>query len=150
MKITVTHNTAQVLASLHKSFEELDRKRSTELRSIAIAAFGELQKESPVLTGRFRSGWDLTLGEPSTFVPPEKPNAVENDPEFTALSESKQAQAVGNVSALTTLKSPERINITNNVVYGQRLNDGWSQQVPAGFLQKVTAWAARRIRKALG
>lgn len=79
---------------------------------------------TPVDTGRARANWQATIGE-ETFD-----ELDEVDPSGAATI--AKAQAV-----LESRKSEQTIHLTNNVKYVPRLNEGWSAQAPAGFVQEA-------------
>lgn len=78
---------------------------------------------SPVDTGYFRANWNLSWSVPDlSQIDVEGPNPV---PIFDLPSSPPFDFA--------------EIHITNNTVYGERLNDGTSPQAPAGILDPVMA-----------
>lgn len=84
---------------------------------LALELHAELTESTPIDTGWARSNWQMVVGAPASGVvgSPENP---------------------GSPPMVTSYKLGQGpINITNNVPYIQRLNDGWSQQAPAGYVE---------------
>lgn len=79
---------------------------------------------TPVDTGRARYSWFCTVGSPSHETPPE---GNYNPPDA-----SSRAGAVGNGFSIHDV-----LYITNNVPYIKRLNDGYSKQAPARFVERA-------------
>lgn len=112
------------------------------VKKTAIVADRELVLSTPVDTGRARSNWLLSLGGPSTS-------------EIEAYAQGKGGSsgaananaAMAQAQAAVRGRRPEQdVYISNNVPYIGRLNDGWSAQAPAGFVQAAVQRAAAAIR----
>ncbi|MEE7442671.1 HK97 gp10 family phage protein [Methylobacterium oryzae] len=102
-----------------KVVEQVERRVAT----IALDILGTIKVLTPVDTGRARSNWHLDVGtrnvvlvEPGGDLPPQ--------------------------TALYTID--KTIWISNNLPYIRRLNDGYSKQAPAGFVQDAVAIAKKR------
>lgn len=96
---------------------------SKVVRKVAFDGFALLIRGTPRDTGRAQFGWDLTVIQASTFVPPLGARSYPaND----------IARALG---VLRTLQFGDDVWICNNVIYIQRLNEGHSKQKPAGFVE---------------
>lgn len=96
---------------------------------------------TPVDTGRARSNWVVSIGTPLL---------VERGPPFDKTGSS----AISRGRAAIYGRNPEvptTIYICNNLPYIQRLNEGWSAQAPAGYVQEAvqTALAYLRTRRVL-
>lgn len=89
----------------------------TVVRRIALEVWKEVTGRSPVDTGRFRAAWMTNLDEASDVVPPEGTYAAPAAPDLSA----------------ATLKN--RIFVTNGVSYAVFLEEGSSQQAPAGIVR---------------
>lgn len=100
--------------------------RADELtRKVALAALSTVSTETPVDTGRARSNWIVALGAPRREV---------------IDSYGPDQGAAGAISAGEAVIAGYRgegqaIYISNNLPYISRLNDGWSAQAPAGFVE---------------
>lgn len=90
------------------------------VRKVAIAVDGHLVLSTPVDTGRARSNWQVEINaEASGTVEPVSPQQ--------AMQEA--------VAKANTSRNGDEIHITNNLPYIGKLNDGWSAQAPASFVQ---------------
>jgi len=104
-------------AKTRKDFAEM-------LATIGLQVYTNLVNMTPVDTGRARSNWIASVGEPSGDT-----RGVQEP--FSLI-----------IQASTTFKAERVTNfpvlfIANNLPYIQRLNDGWSQQAPAGFVERA-------------
>lgn len=102
------------------------------MRKIALRVMQTLVLATPVDTGRARSNWIVSLGSPAraTKEPMDKSGAA-------AISE--------NATEIATHKDPSvAIYISNNLPYIGRLNEGWSKQAPAGYVEQALQ-AARSV-----
>ena len=106
-----------------KKISDILERRTTDLMRMAtIEFYRQVQISTPVDTGRARAGWLITVNAPSEEVPPE----------------GKYTYSAGlpNVPAVTI---NDRYFITNNVPYIGRLNEGYSRQAPARFVELAAA-----------
>ncbi len=111
-------------------------------RKVALAADQAVVSGTPVDTGRARSNWIVALGEPSStvieaYVPGEGGN--------TAASNTQAALDQG-ARVIRSYRTGQEIHITNNLPYIQRLNEGYSAQAPANFVEQAVLEAARVVR----
>jgi hypothetical protein len=117
----------------------------TRLVELSPVGDGDLWKSPPppgYVGGRFRANWQGGNNSvPSNELPDIDPSPAES-----------------NVSTMRIIGAiPERVAggnfiITNNLPYGQRLEDGWSTQAPAGMVhitviefQQIVAGAAQGL-----
>jgi len=82
---------------------------------------------TPIKTGWASANWWLSTGTPATA------NGGKYDP--SALLSRESSSGVNDVFAWTPEKGP--IYITNNVPYITRLNNGYSKQAPAGYVDQA-------------
>lgn len=96
-----------------------------QVRATALDLLGTLKVRTPVDTGRARANWHLDIGSPSVqlIAPGGDPT-----PSFAGYSIEKT------------------VFISNNVPYIRRLNEGHSQQAPAGFVEDSITAVRARIR----
>jgi hypothetical protein len=109
-------------------------------RAVALDMFSRIIVHSPVDTGRFRGNWMIDV----SIVPEGWAEQYDR---------SGQATIDKSRAMLSAYKLGYEIHIRNNVPYAVRLENGWSQQAPAGVVKvsmleigAITAGAARRIR----
>lgn len=92
------------------------------MRKAALAIDSALVTSTPVDTGRARSNWLLNFDSPASgTVPPTD-------------GSSALARNQGKVATFSLDKNVA-IHLTNNLPYISKLNEGSSEQAPAGFVQ---------------
>ena len=102
------------------TLKELARKLEINIgtvqRKITFDLFGRITLKTPVDTGRARASWDVTVGEPTEWVPP--------------------AGTYGGPKAIADLeiKGDRPTYIVSNLEYMEHLEHGSSQQAPAGMV----------------
>lgn len=94
------------------------------VRRCALATDAAVVIATPVDTGRARSNWQVELGQAASGTLDTTDKSGQG-----AISQGKQV--------IDTYKSGSSINITNNLPYIERLNNGWSAQAPAGFVERA-------------
>jgi hypothetical protein len=104
------------------------------IKRVALDIDSALVLTTPVDTGRARSNWQVSIGKTAagTIDQPASPS-----------------ETIGNAkSELAKLRdSDSSVHITNNLPYIQRLNEGWSPQQPAGFVDQAIATVVGAIHK---
>ena len=97
-------------------------KMSRAARKITLDAFSQVIMMSPVDTGRFRGNWQTAVGSaPSGTIEATDPSGN---------------MVIAKVSgAVAGMNAGDVIYMANNLPYAQRLEDGWSQQAPAGMVR---------------
>jgi len=123
--------------------EEMERGVERTKRQVALVADRELVMATPVDTGRARSNWIV-----STIAPAPGAKGPYSPGSNLGLGESANAQAAlaQGQAAISSSKPGQSIFITNNVSYIGRLNDNWSAQAPAGFVEAAVLRAAGVVR----
>lgn len=106
-------------------------------KKVALAIDAELVITTPVDTGRARSNWTLTLDMPPP--PDETYEAYSPGKEGSTGAANAQASMEQARTALTDRRPGQEIHISNNLPYIGRLNEGWSAQAPAGFIERAFA-----------
>jgi len=122
---TISHRVEgadDVIRDLERAGRDAKPEAAKVVRSVSFGLERRIKNEMPVDKGRARASWGhWTQGD---LVKPD-PSASEID-----------AHWVEHSGGLT-------IEQGSNVEYIQALNDGHSQQAPAGFIDKAVAWAQR-------
>lgn len=108
-------------------------KIESAMKMALVECLRQLTISTPVDTGRARWGWFVTVGSPSTEIPPEGQYSI---PDVTS-------RANVSVSADVTAY------IANNVPYIVELNDGSSKQQPARFAERSAASAQNAVMRYL-
>lgn len=119
---------------------ELQRVIERVTIKITLDCTANLIETTPVDTGWARANWIPGLNPPGT-EPLGKPDAI-------GPASAAQAQGTAAVAAYTLQQG--RIFISNNVPYILILNDGHSNQAPAGFIQRAIEKAVTRDIRGLG
>ena len=103
------------------------------VRRVALTVDSELVYSTPVDTGRARSNWQVEIDRPASGTVDPVPAAV----------------ALERAAATVQRSMPgSTIHITNNLPYIGRLNEGWSAQAPAGYVETAVLAGALRVRGA--
>lgn len=110
--------------------------------NVALVAVTELAKRTPVDTSRALSNWVVGIGavDPS-FIGPWSPGFAGS----TRSQSIVQTVAIAKL-LLKDLKPGQSVFITNSAPYIRRLNNGYSAQAPAGFVQAAVILARRALR----
>lgn len=111
-------------------------------RRVALAVDQVLVLATPVDKGRARSNWQVRIGAPTegvreAFSPGEKGSTG---------AANAQAQIAHAQAVVASYPGGSSIHITNNLPYIQRLNDGWSAQAPAGFVEASVQAGVRAVQ----
>lgn len=93
------------------------------VRRVAVAVNQTITLATPVDTGRARANWQVSLGAPEL--------AQRNETD-----KGGGATIARNRSVIDGFQGG-KIYLSNNVPYIGRLNEGWSAQAPAGFVEKA-------------
>ena len=102
------------------------------IRGVEIKLFSAVILDTPVDTGRARGNWQASIGQP-----------VENT--LDRLDPGGSA-AIGAMTGLVlTLRGGRVTFLANNLPYAERLENGWSQQAPAGMVRKNAARFQRLV-----
>jgi len=102
------------------------------MQRIAIAVDQAVVLATPVDTGRARSNWMASVGEPSS----------ETGPAVSANDAIGSAKAI-----IETSESGKEIHLTNNLPYISPLNDGSSAQAPKNFVEEAVAVGLKQANK---
>lgn len=124
--MTAFSNYADAMLAAVEQIEE----DAIEIRSNATGKlFRSVVAATPVLTTYLRSNWQATSGDVPWSEVPIRPLSE-------VLAEIEQA--------ITTAKDDEPLFLTNNTVYGPRIEyDGWSGKAPQGMMRiNATRWPA--------
>lgn len=120
---------------LRRFERKTEDKMTRAARKITLDAFSGVIMMSPVDTGRFRGNWQTAIGD----IPDGTVEAV--DPSGTTV--------IAKVAGVTGRMDPgDVIYMANNLPYAQRLEDGHSQQAPAGMV-KLTVQRFQPIAEAV-
>ena len=91
-------------------------------QKVALQLLTGIVNMTPVLTGRARGNWQVTIGQPTTTDLPET---------YDKVGQETIQKGSSTIQSLTTLGA---IYLTNNLPYIQALEDGSSTQAPSGMV----------------
>lgn len=115
---------------------ETAAKLDLAARKIVLEVFSRVILRSPVASGRFRGNWQVEIGS----VPS---GTLElNDKDGTATVSKAAAASMG-------VKAGDVVYLANNLPYAMELEEGHSQQAPAGMVN-LTAQEFSEIVEAIG
>ena len=122
--------------------KKIERNASTLVRRVALAADQAVVFGTPVDTGRARSNWIVAINSaPEAVIEPYTPGEGGSTGARNAQAAIDQGSQV-----IAGYQSGDEIHITNNLPYIQRLNDGYSDQAPANFVETAVALAAQEVQ----
>lgn len=101
-------------------------KETLVIRKIAIECFKRIILGTPVDEGLARGNWQASTGSPVSGI------INRLDPTGAIAIAAMVSEVAG-----WTPKDDLPAFITNNLPYIQRLNEGWSKQAPAHFVEQV-------------
>lgn len=107
------------------------------MRKVVLAADQTIVMATPVDTGRARANWQAGIG-----------SAPAGTVEYSGGGSGAASYSIGAAqSVVTTYQGqPGGIWLVNNLPYIQRLNEGWSAQAPAKFVEQAIDMAVTAIR----
>lgn len=121
-----------------KKFGQLtSSKMLTVVRKTALELLRGVVLNTPVDTGRARANWQVSLGAPADSEVGWEgytPGAVEANGAAAAAQALKDG-----AGTIQKAKAEVAIYLSNNLPYIERLENGWSQQAPAGMVRITIA-----------
>lgn len=126
------------MADEEKKFKSLStrvlERIERNIKGVALGIHENLVETTPVDTGWAKNNWLPKVGGQIT-EPAGSPESVDTNAATSGLNE---------IAGWKSGKGP--INITNNVPYIGRLNQGSSDQAPEGFVEKAVQKAVNKFR----
>lgn len=104
---------------------------SQESRKLMINIDRRVVMETPVDTGSAKRSWLAGVNQ--------SPTALFNLPDDSDVSLAEAQAIEQGASTINGAKGFDTIYIVNNQPYIERLNDGWSQQSPSGYVDRIIA-----------
>lgn len=124
-------------ADLDAFAQKLDLAPRVVTQRIVIDLHTRITQRTPVKTGRARASWDIKEGSPSDYIPSEAEDGnapVGPDP----------------TAAASGITGEDPVFITTALDYVQYLEDGSSQQAPAGMVRLSMAEVEAEIEAIIG
>lgn len=110
---------------------------------IAMVVITDLANTTPVDTSKALSNWIVTLGSPTNQKVPAHFKGSRGSTKSASV-----AQTIANARDFLKKKKPgQTIYISNRQPYIKRLNEGYSGQAPAGFVQRAVLLGRRAKSK---
>lgn len=129
-------------ASMERKAKAIDAAASQLAVETAQTIVGDLAFKTPVDTSQALSNWIVTLDSPSdNKIKPHFPGEGGSTQKASAAETINQARKV-----LSGKRPGQKIYITNNLPYIKRLNEGYSKQAPAGFVER-SVLIGRKMKK---
>lgn len=136
-------NLLDLAERLEKKAKAIDEAASQTAADTALAIVGDLAYKTPVDTSQALSNWQVTLQNPASGkISPHFPGLQGSTYRQSAAETINIAKAV-----LKNKKPGQAIYITNNLPYIRRLNDGYSGQAPAGFVERAVLIGRKMLSK---
>src|SRR5574337_582216 len=126
--------------------KRIEKNADEVVRKVALAVDAAVVMATPVDTGRARANWQVNINEPASgtreaFIPGK---------EGSTGGQNARAAIIAGQVIIQGYKPKEgeenSIHITNNLPYIGRLNDGWSAQAPAGFVERAVLTGVSAVR----
>ncbi|MCE5229009.1 hypothetical protein LLG95_05370 [bacterium] len=129
MLAKITHNFGEAMRDLTAQFKARDAQNLRLVKTVPIQAMADIQRMSPVDTGRFRASHNLSMDEMDDSIQPDKQTSSENN----ARAKEQLVNAQSEIGAIPDLKRKLTIWICNNLPYAYSLEMGHSKQAPNGI-----------------
>jgi len=114
----------QIKAAMENKVYKVHREL---VRVTAMLAYAYIIQSTPVDTGRARANWNISVNS-VIYTTTDSTSAPDTNPTLD-------------------YKEGDTYYISNNLPYIQRLNDGYSQQAPANFVEKGIELAIRQAKR---
>lgn len=127
----------QVGRSLKVLANKVGENAITLVKEVAVAVDETVVLTTPIKSGTARRNWQVEIGSiaEGTLSEPDSPGSG-------AASALDQARA-----KISQYKGGSEINITNNLPYIERLNNGYSAQAPVGFVENSIQAGVEIVKK---
>lgn len=134
-------NVKQFLARMRALGKTVESNSDQVVKRASLAVMNVVT-DTPVDTGLAKSNWVTTLNSPYTGT--RKPYFPGKSGSTAKLNtDAAMAQATYTLSFYTY---PSQVWVSNNLPYISRLNNGYSNQAPAGFVQTALISAESVVR----
>jgi hypothetical protein len=125
--------------------DSVPRETNKVKQKVAIAVDQAVVRGTPVDTGKARSNWVASLGDPETTVIPPYAPTIHGGIGETANAQTAMHQAE---AVIASCKPGVPIAIANNVDYIGKLNTGSSRQAPAMFVEAAVVAGSVTVAEA--
>jgi len=119
---------------LNKAAENIQRKADAKVRRVALAAFQEINRGSPVDKGTFRANWVMSI------------DTIDRSFDLSKTRKDIQESVSAATAMITTsVKCGTTVFISNSVPYAVLLENGYSIQKPAGVVTPAVTMIKNKI-----
>jgi hypothetical protein len=119
---------------MNRAIVNMRNVSEARVRKVALAAYREINKRSPVDKGTFRANWVASV------------DTVDRSSDLSKTSKNVNESVTAATAVITNgAKLGTTVYISNSVPYAGKLEDGYSPQAPAG----VVAPALTTIKNAI-
>ncbi|AHI60028.1 TPA: hypothetical protein NNT57_004606 [Salmonella enterica] len=129
----MARNLLDLANDMSKLSKQVNKAANDAAIQVALTIVGELAFKTPVDTSKALSSWFVTLGSPTSLV--GRAHYVGESGSTKNMSATETLAQARKV--LSNKKAGQVIYITNNQPYIKRLNEGYSQQQAAGFVERA-------------
>lgn len=137
---------AQFSQNIRKVGSRIENGSTVLVKKVAKKALRTLVRSTPVDTGEARSNWRVGIGAPTrSVIEPYAPGKKLGIGE-TANAAAAIAAGVARINSLPKGPLKTSVYISNNTRHINLLNEGRSNQAPAGFVDAALAEAEREIK----
>ncbi len=133
-------NARRFRQNMYATGKRVEDNSTRLVRKCALAVDAAVVMATPVDTGRARANWQVGINDAITTADRER---------FSQSGRESIAAAQQEIKGFRTSNPNDKsIHITNNLDYIGRLNDGWSAQAPAAFVEQAVMVGVNAIRGA--
>jgi hypothetical protein len=126
------------ITQLGQMFEAAMTKTQKDLSNGVLT---ELVMHTPIDTGRAKSNWIVGVNSLGAGpIPAHDPGVL-----GSTFNENAQQAIADGAQEIARVTFRDTVNVTNNLDYIRKLNDGSSQQAPAGFVEDAVVTAVHAI-----
>ena len=121
---------------LNKAAKNIHRKADARVRRIALAAFQEINRGSPIDKGTFAANWVVSL------------DTIDRSSDLSKTSKDVNNTVTAATAVITNgAKLGTMVYISNAVPYACKLEDGYSPQAPAGVVTPALTTITNAIKE---
>lgn len=133
-KRTEKNSLRSLSINLYAHADRIEKNVGKAIKLAGYAAHTTLVYQTPIDTGQAKSNWKVSVGTPDLKnIGPHVPG------EYGSTSQQNIAATLAEAWKVLSKYdlSQGDLFIANGLPYIIKLNEGWSQQAPAGFIQKA-------------
>jgi hypothetical protein len=122
------------MADMSRAANNIGQLADKRVRRVALAAFAEINRNSPVDKGTFRANWVASIDTIDRTYDLEKTKA-----------DIRQSVSVATAAIMDGARCGTTIYISNSVPYAIKLEDGYSPQALAGVVSPAITVIRNKI-----